>query len=344
MTSRPQPSENVTLDVIARAADVSTSTVSRALNHPDMLTPETVRHVRAIAQRLGYSSNRAARALSTGQSDLVLLVVPDIANPFFPRLVRSAQRCLIDAGLHGVLVDTADDPAAEARLIREVGRNASGVVNMSSRLPAEDLAGLASRRPTVLVNRQAPGVPSVLLDAETGIRAGIAHLAALGHSRFAYVSGPAVSFSNSRRLAAVREAVAACHGDLATTVSPGDPTFDGGVAAADAVLASRATAVQVFDDVLAQGLVHGLLERRVKVPEDISIIGCDGALAPSIRGTIATVTLDYEQAGTWAAATLVAIRAAAPPPDPISLPGEFLPGGTIAPPPARPLDDAEEPT
>ena len=332
MTERDQTREVVTLDVIAREAAVSTATVSRALNHPGMLTPATEQRVRQIAERLGYSSNRAARALSTGKSDLVLLLVPDIANPFFPRLVRSAQRALIAAGLYGVLVDTADDPGAEARLIQQIGRNVWGILNMSSRLNGDDLLELARHQPTVLINRQAPGIPSVTLDAETGIRAGIDHLLGLGHTAFAYVSGPAVSFSNADRLRAVRESLDAVAGTSLSVVDPGDSTFDGGVAATDAVLASGATAVQVFDDVMAQGLLHGLLERQVRVPRDLSIVGCDGALAPSIRGTLATVTLDYERAGAWAATTLVSMRQPdGPAAEDATVTGEFLAGDTIGP-------------
>lgn len=330
MADRPTARQTVTLGIIAREAGVSTATVSRALNHPGMLTPATEQRVRQIAERLGYTSNRAARALSTGLSDLVLLVVPDIANPFFPRLVRSAQRTLMDAGLYGVLVDTADDPDAEARLIQQVGHNAWGMVNMSSRLPGAELTELAGLRPTVLINRQSAGVPSILLDAETGIRAAIGHLLDLGHTRFAYVSGPAVSFSNRRRLSAVRGALSRVPDTGLVVVEPGDSTFDGGVAAADEVLACGATAVQVFDDVMAQGLMHGLLERRVRVPQDISVVGCDGTLAPSIRGTLATVALDYEQVGAWAATTLVAMRDTAHPRiEEISVAGEFLRGDTI---------------
>lgn len=335
MAEQLRNGQPVTLSVIARTAGVSVATASRALNHPGMLTPETVQRVRRIAEQLGYISNRAARALATGQSDLVLLVVADIANPFFPRLVRSAQRALLDAGLYGVLVDTADDPDTEARLIDQVGRNAWGVVNMSSRLPDDELTELARMRPTVLINRQATGIPGIMLDAEAGIRDAIRYLLGLGHTRFAYVSGPAVSFSNSRRLAAVQETLAENPATRLTPVSPGDSTFDGGVAATEQVLASGASAVQVFDDVMAQGLMHGLLERQVRVPEDISIVGCDGTLAPSIRGTLATVALDYEHAGTWAVSTLLRLRRPTDtPPAPTSIVGEFLVGDTIGPPAA----------
>lgn len=335
MAELPRNGQPVTLSVIARTAGVSVATASRALNHPGMLTPETAQRVRRIAEQLGYISNRAARALATGQSDLVLLVVADIANPFFPRLVRSAQRALLDAGLYGVLVDTADDPDTEARLIDQVGRNAWGVVNMSSRLPDDELTELATMRPTVLVNRQAEGIPGIMLDAEAGIRDAIRYLLGLGHTRFAYVSGPAVSFSNSRRLAAVQATLAENPASRLTLVSPGDSTFDGGLEATAQVLASGASAVQVFDDVMAQGLMHGLLERQVRVPEDISIVGCDGTLAPSIRGTLATVALDYEYVGNWAVSTLLSLRNPAnTPPAPTSVAGEFLVGDTIGPPAA----------
>ncbi|GAA2181225.1 LacI family DNA-binding transcriptional regulator [Brooklawnia cerclae] len=323
-------SSMVTLADIAARAGVSMSTVSRALNRPGMLPAATEKHIRRIAAELGYRPNRAARALSTGQSDLVLVVVPDIANPFFPRLLRAAQRTLIDAGLYGVLVDTSDSPETETRLIREVARNTHGIINMSSRLVADDLIALSKEQPLALINREVPGVPGILLDAEAGIQAGLERLVDLGHRRFAYVRGPAVSWSNRRREEAVRGYLARDTTLGLVTVDPGDSTFDGGVLAAESVAVSGVTAVQVFDDVMAQGVIHGLLTLGLRIPEDISVLGCDGTLAPSIRGTLATVALDYEEAGALAARTLIQLRRGVEVPQPhIRVPGSFLPGTTI---------------
>lgn len=319
---------------IAAEAGVSVSTVSRVLNRPGMLPAATEETVRQIAVRLGYGGNRAARALSTGRSDLVLIVVPDIANSFFPRLVRAAQRALIAADLYGVLVDTADSPSTEARLIGEVGRNTRGVINMSSRLQDDELVDLAARFPTVLVNREVGGLPSIVLDAESGVRAGLQQLLDLGHRAFAYVGGPEVSWSARRREQAVRDVLDGIPGIRLTVINPSGSTFDDGMAATDAVLASGATAVQVFDDVMAQGLIHGLLQRRVGVPDTISVVGCDGTLSPGIRGAFATVTLDYEHAGAWAARTLNSICDGHTVPVATAIRGEFLAGDSIGPAPA----------
>lgn len=321
----------VTLADIAARAGVSMSTVSRALNRPGMLPEATEKHVRRIADELGYRPNRAARALSTGLSDLVLVVVPDIANPFFPRLLRAAQRTLIDEGLYGVLIDTSDSPETETQLVHEVARNTHGIINMSSRLEASDLIALAKDQPLTLINREVPGIPGILLDAEAGIQAGLERLVDLGHRRFAYVRGPAVSWSNRRREEAVRGFLSRDAALDLVIIDPGDSTFDGGVLAADAIADSGVTAVQVFDDVMAQGVIHGLLTLGLRIPEDVSILGCDGTLAPSIRGTLATVALDYEKAGSLAAATLIRLRRGLKVPKPhVRVPGSFLPGTTIA--------------
>lgn len=331
MIPEEESNSRVTLADIAARAGVSMSTVSRALNRPRMLPVATEQHIRQIAAELGYRPNRAARALSTGRSDLVLVVVPDIANPFFPRLLRAAQRALIDAGLYGVLVDTSDSPETETRLIHEVARNTYGIINMSSRLQADDLRTLSTEQPLALINREVPGVPGILLDAEAGIQAALEHLVRLGHRDFAYVRGPAVSWSNRRRESAVRDYLARDPSLGLLTVDPGDSTFDGGVLAADQVAASGVTAVQVFDDVMAQGVIHGLLSLGLRIPEDISVLGCDGTLAPSIRGTLATVALDYEQAGMLAARTLIQLRHGLEVPEfHIRVAGSFLPGTTIA--------------
>src|SRR5690606_20676084 len=105
----PRPS-GVTIRDVAAAAAVSRSTVSRAFTRPQLLSPETVRHVLAVAARLGYVGNQAARALSTGRFGNIAVVVPDIANPFFPPLVRSLQLAAEAADL-AVFLGDSDESA-----------------------------------------------------------------------------------------------------------------------------------------------------------------------------------------------------------------------------------------
>jgi LacI family transcriptional regulator len=120
MADRPSSKPLPTIDRVAAEAGVSRATVSRAFTRPDLLSRETVRHVRAVAKRLGYVPNQTARALSTGRHGNIALVVPDIANPFFPPLIRAVQTRADDAGLSVFLGDSDEDPDREGRAHQQV--------------------------------------------------------------------------------------------------------------------------------------------------------------------------------------------------------------------------------
>src|ERR1700709_1958619 len=111
--TRPLPAP--TISDVAKAAGVSTATVSRAFSRPDMLREDTVAQIRSIADQLGYLPNPMARALSTGRQGNIAIVVPDIANPFFPPLLRAAQAAADTAGYSVFLGDSDEDPARELR-------------------------------------------------------------------------------------------------------------------------------------------------------------------------------------------------------------------------------------
>ena len=134
---------------------------------------------------------------------------------------------------------------------------------------------LADVAPVVLVNRAPhPGTPAVTADYRSALREIIEHLHGLGHRRFAYLSGSPRSASNAARLAALEDARAA-HPDTTIVELSGGVDFDAGAAALDAVLATGATAVLAFNDLVAMGLLSAAGERGIRVPEDLSIAGFD---------------------------------------------------------------------
>jgi len=127
----------------------------------------------------------------------------------------------------------------------------------------------------VLVNRRCGDIPAVLIDNLDGVRQAMVHLRALGHRTIAYVGGPSTSWSNKARLSAARE-VAAEHTDTELIdLGSFKPYVSGGIAAADLVIASGATAVLAYNDLVAFGLLERLRQRGVSVPEDISVVGVD---------------------------------------------------------------------
>ena len=294
-----------TIRQVADEAGVSTSTVSRAFSRPEMLLPSTVTFILEVADRLGYQPNPTARALSTGRPGTLAIVVPDIANPFFPPLIRGVQARADEAGYSVLLGDSDESPEKEVVLVAKLGARTEGSILASSRMSEAAIREHASLRPIVLVNRDIEGLPRVLIDTASGVAEGVSHLAELGHRHVVYVSGPSSSWSNQQRRSAAR-ARARRLGITCTVVAARRPTYQAGAAVAEQLLGSGATAALTFDDLLAQGLLAGLAKQSVAVPDDFSIIGCDDVLASTTHPPLTTVSAQGGDAGIAAVDLLLA--------------------------------------
>lgn len=287
----------VTLQDVAREAGVAVSTASRALTHPERISPPTRARVQEVARRLGYRPNRIARAVVSGRTQMLAVLVPDITDPHRFGLIRGAEERARTADRTLVLGDTRGDPGLEADHLDRLGSVVDGIVLASSRLPDADLRELARRRPVVLHNRELAGLPGVVTDFDDGMRQILGHLAGLGHRRVAYLSGPRRSWSEGRRWAALA-AEATRTGVVVACLGPFAPTLDGGPAAADAGLASGATALVAYNDLLAIGVLRRLEERGVSVPQTVSVTGFDDIFgADFCHPPLTTVTVPTEEAG-----------------------------------------------
>lgn len=293
-----------TISQVAKASGVSRATVSRAFSRPEMLTKETVRRVKEIAGKLGYVPNQVARALSTGRHGNVALIVSDVANPFFPPLIRAAQLRADQAGLCVFLGNSDEDPAREELLVGRFIGQVEGLVLASSRLDEEHIRRHATRRPLVLINRDIEGITRVLIDTAPGVAAAIAHLAELGHRHIAYVSGPTTSWSNQQRRNAVRRE-AEKRGLKVIAVPARPPSYDTGRLAATQIVASGVTAAIAFDDLVAQGLLAGLAALDVEVPKSFSVVGCDDVLGETTYPPLTTVSARCADAGDVAVGLLL---------------------------------------
>jgi LacI family transcriptional regulator len=315
----------VTITEVAEHLGISKSTVSRAFNHPGRLLPETVARVHEAAASLGYSPSKTAMALSTGLHSAIALIAPDIANPFSPRLIRAAQTRANEMGMSVLLGDTDESAARERDLVTEFAPDVRGVVLMSSRLSDETLGELAETTNLVLINRDTARVRRVLLDTADGFTRALDHLYSLGHRRFAYLGGPELSWSHSQRLRTV-QAFSTRSGVSISVAQALPATFEGGAQAAAAALADAPTAFLCFDDVVAQGAIGALSRLGLRVPDDVSVVGCDDTLATSVFPPMATVSLDYESAGREAIDLLLSGSAED---SRVVLPGRFVEGSTL---------------
>jgi DNA-binding LacI/PurR family transcriptional regulator len=264
----------VTIIDVARAAGVSPSTVSRALTSPGLVQPDTRRRVEQAVAELGYHPNRAARGLITGRTGNIGLVVPDLANPFFPSVVKGVQARARESDYSVFLADTDEDPSVEAELVRALSKQVDGILLCSPRMSDDEVRSMVGETPVVMLNRRVGRIPSVTMDNVGGTKQVVAHLRALDHRRIAFVAGPRTSWSNRERLRALRAATAAAGIEL-VEVGNVVPQFAGGVAAADLVLAAGVTAVVGYNDLVAIGLLSRFAVRGVAVSGQISVVGYD---------------------------------------------------------------------
>lgn len=270
------PPRKATITDVARTAGVSLSTVSRVMNGNATVDPDLAERVRATAAQLGYTANPLARSLVLGRTQTVAVVVPDLANPTFQAVLRGISRAAASSGYHVLIADSAEQVEEEQVLAVETRRRTDGVILCAPRMEQNLLEALLPQlSPVVVVNRaRQDAAPVVAADYRRALAELVEHLYGLGHRRLAFLAGIARSASNAARLTALAEARAA-HRDLEIVEVACGVDFDSGSAVADAVLATGATGILAFNDLVAMGLLSALADRGVRVPEEVSVVGFD---------------------------------------------------------------------
>lgn len=299
------PTSRVRITDVARTAGVSLSTVSRVMNSNPTVDPELAERVRAVAVELGYTANPLARSLVLGRTQTIAVVIPDLANPTFQAILRGLSRAAAQDGYHVLIADSAEQVGDEVDLISTTRRRTDGVVLCAPRMPADDLAALLPTvEPAVVVDRPPQaGAPTVSADYGSAMTQLVEHVRTLGHRHLAYLSGVSGSASGAARRAALDAALSA-HPDLAITEIPTGVGFDSGAGAVDAVLATSATAVLAFNDLVAMGLLSALGARGIRVPEQLSVTGFDDIpFASYTTPPLTTATVPSVQLGrdAWTA-------------------------------------------
>jgi LacI family repressor for deo operon, udp, cdd, tsx, nupC, and nupG len=274
----------VSIKRVAQLAGVSTATVSRALKHPEVVSAGTREQVMAAVTKLGYTPNFLARNLRTLKSHVVLVLVPDIGNPFFSEIIKGMEQVAHEHGYSILLGDTHDDPEREFDYAARVtARQADGLITLSARLPFRNHRDLIKRRALPpMVNAcecmSASPVPTVQIDNEAAAVKAMQYLFDLGHRRIAFVTGPMTSRLSADRLKGYRRALRqAGVPEKSELVIFGDFTAESGVAAAESLLAHKSLPTAVFcsNDEMAIGLSRTLKARQVRIPEQVSVIGFD---------------------------------------------------------------------
>jgi LacI family transcriptional regulator len=270
------------------------------LAEPHLLRQSTLERVLAIARQLAYHPNPAARSLITGKTGNIGIIVPDIANPFYPSVLRGVQAGAHQAGYSVLLADSEEDPAAEEKLVHTMAKQVDGVILCAPFGSDAQLSRLAKITSLVLVNRRLRGVPAVLMNVANGMEQVVSHLVALGHRRCAYLGGPRNAWSNRERQRGLR---AAAKSQAIQLVEIGyfEPKFEGGVEGTDLAIEAGVTAIVAYNDLMALGVLSRLRARNIRVPENISVVGFDDVLyAAMCAPPLTTVSMPMESAGRTA--------------------------------------------
>jgi LacI family transcriptional regulator, repressor for deo operon, udp, cdd, tsx, nupC, and nupG len=296
---------NATIYDIAKVAGVNPSTVSRALSKPGRVSAKTQKLIEDAAAELNYQVNPFARALPTGRTNTFGLIVADITNPTFFDIIRGAETTGTARDYTLVLAESAESAATELTAARRMMSTADGLILASPRMDDDDIRALSRDKPVVVINREVEGVPCVIPDVRKGIGEAVRSLAANGHKKLAFVAGPARSWMSARRWEGVQ---AACEWSKLepVRVESTKPTVDGGRQVARDVLATKATAVLTYNDLLAIGLMQELQAGGMVVPDQISIVGFDDIFgADFTTPPLTTVRSPLGECGSGAAALLL---------------------------------------
>jgi DNA-binding LacI/PurR family transcriptional regulator len=297
----------VSMAHVAERAGVSGQTVSRVVNASPRVDPETRARVEAAMSELGYRPHRAARALRTGRTQTLGLVVSTLASVGNSRMLQAVADAAATRGyaLTVVTLSADGDVAAAFERLAEQGVDGAIVLNEATERVREADLPAAGLRLVVVDSPQDDRFGVVETDHAGGGRLAVEHLLALGHETVHHLAGPDGSFAAAERERGWRRALAQA-GASAPPVARGDWTSASGFAAASGLLDAGATAVFAANDQMALGLLRAVAESGRAVPRDVSVVGFDDvADAADYRPPLTTVHQDFDMLGFRAVAALV---------------------------------------
>ena len=305
-----------TIRDVAREAEVSIASVSRALNGHENVHPDTRARIALAVEKLGYVPHAGARSLSIARNHAIGVVLPDLHGEFFSEIVRGMDREASARGLHLLMSNMHDDVAEAAHALRAMRGRVDGLVLMAPHLDMAALLGaLPHMVPAVLVNcrGEAEGHPALRVDNAAGVDAMVRHLVASGRRAIAHIAGPRGNMDADERLAAFREAMARHTGNRDPLVLPGDFSEEAGAAAAQALVGAgtRVDAVFAANDMMAIGCLLALQEAGIDVPGRIAVAGFDDI--PVARYlALTTMRVRIAEIGARAVARLAGLLAGQP--------------------------------
>jgi LacI family transcriptional regulator len=302
---------SVSLREVAKAAKVSVGTVSNVLNRPEVVAPETLARVQRIIDDLGFVPNGFARQLRSGNSRTLGLIVPDVANPFFTEVARGVEDAASKRDYAVFLCNSDESASKEDRYINVlIQQQVRGVLITPTDVKSDRLDAMRERGIAVtLVDRELKGRQqcSVSVDDVHGGQLGIEYLTGLGHSDIAWVCGPDSIPQVADRGAGVAKA-AKIAGAKVETIRVSLMNTLQGEEAARKILSFKTMPSAIFcaNDLLALGVMRTLRESKIRIPEQVSILGYDDIeFAASAAVPLSSISQPAYQMGVTAADLLL---------------------------------------
>ncbi|HTW81713.1 MAG TPA: LacI family DNA-binding transcriptional regulator [Terracidiphilus sp.] len=272
----------VSIREIAKLAGVSSATVSRVINSSSLVTADTTERIQRIIQQVNFVPNRSAVHLKNGKSQIFGAIIPDVTNPFFMELVKIFESVLVENDLELLIANTDFHQTRTQRSIhRMLLRRVDGVAFLTSEVETAELESLVQNRIPVVTTdhyRTAPGMSDIVVDFRNGMWQLIQHLKGLGHQQVGFIGGTEGLATSRNRRESFMDAVVSC--GMASQdgwIVAGDYRVSGGAAGMRAILENKEipTAVVTANDLTAIGALRTAHESGLRIPDDISIAGCD---------------------------------------------------------------------
>lgn len=304
--------DTVTLEMVARASGVSPSTVSRILNNTATVSAEKRQAVDEAIERLGFSPNPVARGLAGGRTLSIGVLTQFISSPFYGEALHGIEDHLEGHGYIPIFVSGHWDEREERKALDALlSRRVDGLIVLAGKMSDALLRRYSEKAPMVVVGRrmQGPQLCSLAFDNRAGAMLATQHLIDAGHRRIAFIAGdPGHEDAMERRrghAAALKRAGIAVDPAL---VVQGDLTEEGGLVALESLLATRRpfTAIFAANDQMAIGAALGLYRHRLRVPEQVSLVGFDDlAIARFSLPPLTTVRQPVHEMGRQAAIAIL---------------------------------------